>query len=256
MDGDGLLSVSRCDTQRAIRDGSPRRLKESTISCGNSTGSASRRLEPNKRQACWRSGAVCASTASGGAGFGHFAGLSRSLQGFITNQGHSQNLLRDASLIAEAMVMKDAESRWFVWSRCSTTMRNFGGPRKYSEQNGPLTPEECGDNDSARYFCGEDPRSADAARVHPQMVLQSPPRILDGSGYPEALTGNESAGGLHPSRSPMPTYISHHRPCTYKKARMLQSRSPSYRLRETRNLTEPLWNFSSGNHAERCLTRS
>jgi diguanylate cyclase (GGDEF)-like protein/putative nucleotidyltransferase with HDIG domain len=105
-------------------------------------------------------------------------------------QGHSQKVSAYAALIAEAMGMKDAEVEEIRLGAVLHDIGKVGIPESILNKNGPLNPEEWETMKSHVKFGAKilDPLTP-LARIR-EMVLHHH-EFFDGSGYPEALTGEK-----------------------------------------------------------------
>jgi diguanylate cyclase (GGDEF)-like protein/putative nucleotidyltransferase with HDIG domain len=103
-------------------------------------------------------------------------------------QGHSQKVSAYAALIAEALGMKDAEVEEIRLGAVLHDIGKVGIPESILNKNGPLNPEEWETMKSHVKFGAKilDPLTP-LARIR-DMVLHHH-EFFDGSGYPEALTG-------------------------------------------------------------------
>jgi len=103
-------------------------------------------------------------------------------------QGHSQKVSAYAALIAEAMGLEDAEVEEIRLGAVLHDIGKVGIPESILNKNGPLNPEEWETMKSHVKFGAKilDPL-APLARIR-EMVLHHH-EFFDGSGYPEALTG-------------------------------------------------------------------
>src|SRR5229473_218107 len=105
-------------------------------------------------------------------------------------QGHSQKVSAYAALIAEAMGMKDPEVEEIRLGAVLHDIGKVGIPENILNKNGPLNPEEWETMKSHVKFGAKilDPLTP-LARIR-DMVLHHH-EFFDGSGYPEALTGEK-----------------------------------------------------------------
>src|SRR5216117_2288548 len=103
-------------------------------------------------------------------------------------QGHSQKVSAYAALIAEALNMNDAEVEEIRLGAVLRDIGKVGIPESILNKNGPLNPEEWDLMKSHVVFGAKilEPLTP-LARIR-QMVLHHH-EFFDGSGYPEALTG-------------------------------------------------------------------
>ncbi|MCU1315450.1 MAG: hypothetical protein JWN63_772 [Candidatus Acidoferrum typicum] len=103
-------------------------------------------------------------------------------------QGHSQKVSAYAALIAEAMGMKDAEVEEVRLGAVLHDIGKVGVPESILNKNGPLNPEEWETMKAHVNFGAKilDPLTP-LASIR-EMVLHHH-EFFDGSGYPEALTG-------------------------------------------------------------------
>ena len=103
-------------------------------------------------------------------------------------QGHSQKVSAYAALIAEAMGMNDSEVDEIRLGAVLHDIGKVGIPESILNKNGPLNPEEWETMKSHVKFGAKilDPLTP-LARIR-DMVLHHH-EFFDGSGYPEALTG-------------------------------------------------------------------
>jgi diguanylate cyclase (GGDEF)-like protein/putative nucleotidyltransferase with HDIG domain len=105
-------------------------------------------------------------------------------------QGHSQKVSAYAALIAEALGMNDAEVEEIRLGAVLHDIGKVGIPENILNKNGPLNPEEWETMKSHVKFGAKilDPLTP-LARIR-EMVLHHH-EFYDGSGYPEALTGEK-----------------------------------------------------------------
>src|SRR5882757_1967462 len=105
-------------------------------------------------------------------------------------QGHSQKVSAYAALIAEAMGMKDAEVEEVRLGAVLHDIGKVGVPESILNKNGPLNPEEWETMKAHANFGAKilDPLTP-LAGIR-EMVLHHH-EFFDGSGYPEALTGEQ-----------------------------------------------------------------
>ncbi len=103
-------------------------------------------------------------------------------------QGHSQKVSAYAALIAEAMRLEEAEVEEIRLGAVLHDIGKVGIPESILNKNGPLNPEEWETMKSHVKFGAKilDPLTP-LARIR-EMVLHHH-EFFDGSGYPEALTG-------------------------------------------------------------------
>jgi diguanylate cyclase (GGDEF)-like protein/putative nucleotidyltransferase with HDIG domain len=104
-------------------------------------------------------------------------------------QGHSQKVSAYAALIAEALEMKDAEIEEIRLGGVLHDIGKVGIPETILNKSGPLNPEEWETMKSHVVFGAKilDPLTP-LARIR-EMVLHHH-EFFDGSGYPDALSGN------------------------------------------------------------------
>ena len=105
-------------------------------------------------------------------------------------QGHSQKVSAYAALIAEAMNMSDAEIEEIRLGAVLHDIGKVGIPESILNKSGPLNPEEWETMKSHVKFGAKilEPLTP-LARIR-EMVLHHH-EFFDGSGYPEALTGEK-----------------------------------------------------------------
>ncbi|PYT57720.1 MAG: hypothetical protein DMG46_13305 [Acidobacteria bacterium] len=168
-------------------------------------------------------------------------------------QGHSQKVSAYAALIAEAMGMNDSEVDEIRLGAVLHDIGKVGIPESILNKNGPLNPEEWETMKSHVKFGAKilDPLTP-LARIR-DMVLHHH-EFFDGSGYPEALTGeNIPLGARIIAVADAYDTITSDR--TYKKARNAKDALLNWSAARTRSLTEPSWKFLSV-PCERFLTLS
>src|SRR5260370_7056710 len=132
-------------------------------------------------------------------------------------QGHSQKVCAYAALIAEGLGMNDAEVEEIRLGAVLHDIGKVGIPENILNKSGPLNPEEWETMKSHAKFGAKilDPLTP-LARVR-EMVLHHH-EFFDGSGYPEALSGDKIPPGARiiPIASPYNPITSHR---TYQKCR-------------------------------------
>jgi len=162
-------------------------------------------------------------------------------------QGHSQKVSAYAALIAEALNMNDAEVEEIRLGAVLHDIGKVGIPEQILNKSGPLNPEEWDLMKSHVVFGAKilEPLTP-LARIR-QMVLHHH-EFFDGSGYPDALTGEDIPLGAR-IVAVADAYDTITSDRTYKKGRRHPMPWPNWNAARMRSSTQNRPDFRAGDAA-------
>ncbi len=150
-------------------------------------------------------------------------------------QGHSQKVSAYAALIAEALDMTDAEIEEIRLGGVLHDIGKVGIPENILNKSGPLNPEEWETMKAHVRFGAKilEPLTP-LARIR-EMVLHHH-EFFDGSGYPDALSGEQYSAGRAHHRHRRRLRHHHQRPHLQERPQLLRKPLPNSNAAPTRSL--------------------